>query len=182
MKMNFAVKLLMTGMGALLCSVLNGCATSAGSHRTVATEAGKADLARFTELVVTLDSQKEIPALTASEKERIVSLIKHDINTQAPQRFAAINPQSPGPQTLKADVLIKEFEEGNAFARAMLAGLGQMHIHADVKLTDLQTNEVIATHDVEKTFAWGGIYGAATRMQDVEIGFAEAVAAAILQK
>jgi hypothetical protein len=80
--MNFAVRLLMTGMGAVLCSVLNGCATSAGSHRSVAGEAVKADLARFTELVVTLDSQEEIPALTASEKERIVSLIKHDIQTK----------------------------------------------------------------------------------------------------
>jgi hypothetical protein len=182
MNRNFSIRLLITGVGALLCSVLNGCATTAGSHRSVATDAVKADLGRFTELIVTLDSQQEIPALTASEKERIVNLIKHDIQTQAPQRFAAINPQSPGPQALKADVLIKEFEEGNAFARAMLAGLGQMHIHADVKLSDLQTNEVIATHDVEKTFAWGGIYGAATRIQDVEVGFAEAVAAAILEK
>ena len=74
---------------------------------------------------------------------------------------------------------IRKYEEGNAFARAMLAGLGKMHIDADVMLTDPVSNEQMAVYDVTKGFAWGGIYGAATGIRDIEDGFAKAVAAAI---
>ena len=61
----------------------------------------------------------------------------------------------------------------------MLAGLGQMHIDADVVLRDPRSGTTFATYDVDKTFAWGGIYGASTSITDIEDGFAQSVAAAI---
>jgi hypothetical protein len=44
----------------------------------------------------------------------------------------------------------------------MLAGLGQIHIDADVILREYEKNESLAKYEVKKTFAWGGIYGGAT--------------------
>jgi hypothetical protein len=64
----------------------------------------------------------------------------------------------------------------------MLAGLGQMHIDADVVLTEPSTKEQLAKYDVTKTFAWGGMYGGFTGIKDVEDGFAKAVASAIAGK
>jgi hypothetical protein len=81
---------------------------------------------------------------------------------------------------VEALVTIKTYDKGNAFARAMLAGLGQMmHIDADVVLKDPRSGATFGTYDVDKTFAWGGVYGASTRIEDIEDGFAQSVAAAI---
>lgn len=64
----------------------------------------------------------------------------------------------------------------------MLAGLGQMHIDADVALIDPATDEQVAKYDVTKTFAWGGMYGGFTGIKDIEDGFAKAVASAIAER
>lgn len=73
------------------------------------------------------------------------------------------------------------YDEGNAFARFMLAGLGQIHIDGDFVLSLMPTeNESIAEFTVQKTFAWGGAYGGSTRIEDVEPAFAEGVAEAIV--
>ncbi len=76
---------------------------------------------------------------------------------------------------------ITNYDEGNAFARAMLAGLGQIHIDGDFALNLLSSgSETVADFTLQKTFAWGGIYGASTRIEDVEPAFAEGVAEAIV--
>jgi hypothetical protein len=48
----------------------------------------------------------------------------------------------------------------------MLAGLGQIHIDTDVILSDVGREEPFAVYAVTKTFAWGGLYGASTRITD----------------
>ena len=70
---------------------------------------------------------------------------------------------------------------GNAFARFMLAGLGQIRIGADVLLIDPANGHAVGKFEVSKDFAFGGIYGAATRPEDVEDGFARSVAAIFKQ-
>jgi hypothetical protein len=76
---------------------------------------------------------------------------------------------------------ITRYDEGSAFARAMLAGLGQIHIDGDFVLNlMLEGSQSLAEFSVKKTFAWGGIYGASTRIEDVEPAFAEGVAEAIV--
>jgi hypothetical protein len=62
----------------------------------------------------------------------------------------------------------------------MLAGLGQIHVNADVTIEDRSRPAVLGEFAVTKTFAWGGIYGATTNITDVEEGFAEAVAKVVL--
>ena len=85
-------------------------------------------------------------------------------------------------QTLHAAVNITRYDEGNSFARAMLAGLGQMHIDATVTLSDYQTKEEFAKYEVTETFAWGGLYGGFTDIRTVEEGFAKTVAASVSGK
>jgi hypothetical protein len=61
----------------------------------------------------------------------------------------------------------------------MLAGLGQIHIDANVKILTGSNKQKLADFTLTKTFAWGGIYGAATSMQDIEKTFATGVAASL---
>ena len=67
------------------------------------------------------------------------------------------------------------YDKGNAVARLMLIGLGQIHIDANVALIDATSNAILANYFVHKTFAWGGAYGGTTSIEDVESGFAASV-------
>ena len=81
-----------------------------------------------------------------------------------------------GTNVAKIKLVVTEYDKGNAFARAMLAGLGQIKIAADVIFLDDVSGQEIARYQVSKDFAFGGIYGATTRIEDVEDGFAKSVA------
>jgi hypothetical protein len=74
----------------------------------------------------------------------------------------------------KMNVHFTRFDRGNAFARAMLIGLGQIHIEADVDLMDA-SGKSVAQYKVAKDFALGGMIGASTNVEDVEDGFAKSV-------
>ncbi len=75
--------------------------------------------------------------------------------------------------------MITRYDKGNAFARAMLAGLGQIHIDSTVTVSASGSGDTVSEFTVKKTFAWGGIYGGATRIEDVEPAFAESLAAGL---
>lgn len=78
-------------------------------------------------------------------------------------------------------VLMTRYDKGSALARAMLAGIGRIHVDAKVTVFALSQRQKIAEFDIDKMFAWGGIYGALTSVEDVEQGFAEGVAEAVTQ-
>jgi hypothetical protein len=61
----------------------------------------------------------------------------------------------------------------------MLAGLGQIHIDGDVGVFSLPDHQKVGDFHLKKTFAWGGIYGGATSIEDIENTFADGVAAAV---
>lgn len=161
---------------APLVLMLSACAGSSGTVRTVGPSA-MSQLAAREALTIRVDGTPSVQ-LTDADKERLTQLIVKHVEADVPGRFKAIN-QPGAPSPLEALVTITAYDEGNAFARAMLAGLGQMHIDANVILTDPQSGKTFATYEVDKTFAWGGIYGASTRITDIEDGFAQSVAAAI---
>lgn len=77
---------------------------------------------------------------------------------------------------------ITRYDKGNAFARAMAAGLGQIHIDGDFSLflSSEAEDNLIAEFTLQKTFAWGGLYGGVTGIEDIETTFAEAVAETIV--
>lgn len=157
-----------------------GCATTKGSY-SMATPPPEAQLAKYSEICIEVDCIQGVP-LAPADIERIKHLVVKNIPEECPNRFTAVNPAEPGANTLRADVHITRYDEGNAFARWMLAGLGQMHINADVRMTDYASGSPLYSAEVNKTFAWGGMYGAFTQIKDIEDGFARAVAASLAGK
>ena len=67
--------------------------------------------------------------------------------------IAAGGSRRPGAVNMK--LVFTEYDKGDAFARAMLAGLGQIHIAAKVLLTDVTTGRSVASFEASKTFASG---------------------------
>jgi hypothetical protein len=112
--------------------------------------------------------------LADADKQRIAQLITSDLDTMRLHNVA-----NNDPKNCVVEVTITRYQKGNAFARAMLAGLGQIHIDAHVTIVVGANNEKLADFTLAKTFAWGGIYGAATSMQDIEKTFASGVAASL---
>lgn len=165
---------------------MTGCAGTRGSISTVSAPTDTAKVVSHNELVVHVtvkDGATEQPKLIGEEAaERIKNHITNAIKTEAPGRFKEINPVTPGTAALRSEVVITNYDAGNAFARFMLAGLGQMHIDSEVTLSDSVSNAPLAKYEVTKTFAWGGIYGGSKKITDIEQAFAEAVAEAILRK
>lgn len=162
-----------------LIFLLSGCASNGGSYRLLSAPNARID--QYADLAVSVKPGNNVK-LTPSDADRIGRQISEAVKTEAPDRFQSINAAYPSPNTLAATVVIKNYDEGNVFARFMVAGLGQMHIDADLVLSDPATQETLAQYQVTKTFAWGGLYGASTKLQDVEVGFCKAAAEAIVDK
>jgi hypothetical protein len=118
--------------------------------------------------------------MTVADRERIAALVARKVKELAPNRFVNFAATTTDAETLHVILAFTRYDEGSAFARAMLAGLGQIHIDAEVTLQDRALQTVIGRFEVTKTFAWGGLYGGATGIKDVEDGFAEAVAKVVL--
>jgi hypothetical protein len=108
------------------------------------------------------------------DEQRISEVIASKLQQRQVQ--SAVNGD---PKECVVHVTLTRYQRGNAFARAMLAGLGQIHIDASVKVYAKASNEEIADFSIAKTFAWGGIYGASTSMEDIERTFGDGVAAAL---
>ena len=87
-----------------------------------------------------------------------------------------LNSSNDRANKIRIEVVLKRYEKGNAFARAMLAGLGQIHIEGTVKVINCENENKICEFELDKTFAWGGIYGASTSMEDIERTFADGIA------
>lgn len=108
------------------------------------------------------------------EKSRVTERIQQKLAEKE-----ALNAASAEPRSYAIDVTITRYEKGNAFARAMLAGLGQIHIDGDVKVYAMPAHDSLEEFTVQKTFAWGGVYGSSTSMEDIEQTFAESIANAL---
>lgn len=158
-----------------------GCATSRGSYQLTSAPAGEAKLSRYSDLCVEVTCSQGL-GLAPSDLDRMRQLIVNNVPTECSGKYKCIDPPVTGSNVILAKVNVTTYDEGNAFARWMLAGLGQMHIDAEVTLNDHATGEELLRSEVKKTFAWGGMYGATTRITDVEDGFAKAVAASFSGK
>jgi hypothetical protein len=139
-----------------MIALLDGCASTAPkasySHDLVSHYRIDADDVPH----VQVDSKPGVE-IADVDKQRISAVIVSKLDVRC-----ANNPPNNDAKDCLVAVTITRYQKGNAFARAMVAGLGQIHIDADVKITASATNEKIADFTVAKTFAWGGIYGAAT--------------------
>jgi hypothetical protein len=158
-----------------------GCAGAAGSAKPLTAPVKPESLTRYTKLALGTSAQGDATSkLTAADRERIAALVVRKVKERAPNRFADLAATTTDAETLHVTIAFTRYDEGSAFARLMLAGLGQIHIDAEVTLEDRALQTVIGKVEVTKTFAWGGIYGGTTGIKDVEEGFAEAVAKLVL--
>jgi len=158
---------------AFIATVLAGCAGTTPkpqfSHQIVA----EARIASTDQTSVTVDAPEAVKILPL-EKERIAQKIQAKIDSRK-----TANSSTTTSRVYAVELHLTRYDKGNAFARAMLAGLGQIHIDGKVDVYDMPDHTLVGEFDLKKTFAWGGIYGAATSMEDIETTFADGVAAAV---
>lgn len=157
-----------------------GCAGTKGSYSPITQVTEGADFAKYTNVAVEVNNNSDV-ALTAADRDRILTQITASVRKEYPSRFKDINSGKPDDLTMQAVVNITQYDKGSAFGRFMLAGLGAMHINADISLNDLLSKQCLGKYECKKTFAWGGLYGGSTRIEDIEEGFAKAVAASIAE-
>jgi len=154
-------------------ALVSACADSAAAPDTVAalSPSEKASL----KIADITDEAAPGVVLANFDLERILQRVKAEITAAHPDIWVAANaPQGDDP--VKVKIVITRYDEGNAFARFMLAGLGQIRMEGDVIFTDAATGKQVGEYKVAKDFAFGGIYGGVTTIEDVEKGFAKSVA------
>ena len=119
--------------------------------------------------------------MASYDLERLLQLVKAEIAKARPDLWhPASAPADPPTATVK--VVITKYDPGNAVARFLLAGLGQIRIEGDVVFSDAATGQQLAKYQVSKDFSFGGIYGGSTTIEDVEKGFAASVADILAKK
>ncbi|HUK00207.1 MAG TPA: DUF4410 domain-containing protein [Stellaceae bacterium] len=128
-------------------------------------------------LDVTAEAQPGV-VMQPYELERIVSFVKADL-TVADTHGAAQPAAAAADPPAKVKLVFTQYDKGSAFERFMLAGLGQIKIDADVIFLDANTGQQLGKYQVSKDFAFGGVYGGSTTIEDVEQGFAKSVAAIV---
>ncbi len=157
----------------LLAAVLGGCASSPPepkfTHVMVVDSRIRApDSAEVT--ITAADTIKILP----NERQRVAEKIKAQIDVRK-----AKNSELGEPRAYLVVLNMTRYEKGNAFARAMLAGVGQIHLDGTISLFQMPEHSLVEEFDMQKTFAWGGIYGAATSMETIEDTFCDSVAATV---
>ena len=180
MKRSMPIKLLprLSSASALLLLLVfaTGCATTP----LVLTPADpQADLSVYKSLFIKTTAQGALVSRTA--QERIKDLVRTELMGCCAQRFAQIAIDGTEPHDLVLNLKLTVYDEGNRFARLMLAGLGSMQIHAQVELLDGDSARVLTAGEAGKTFAWGGVYGAVTGIEDIEKDFAKEVVKGLRQ-
>lgn len=156
---------------AVACiALLAGCASSIPKATPDGSVAAPYHIRVNDRPTVSMESEGSVQIMP-DEKEHLKGLVVLKLD-----KLRSFNPADGDPKDCMIVVDMTRFDKGNAFARAMLAGLGQIHLAANVTVTDPAGTRLQA-FKVEKTFAWGGIYGGTTRIDDVEPAFAEAIAA-----
>lgn len=158
------------GLAALLALSLVGCATTAPTG-TFTQRLPKEHIVEKNDNVSVKVEASQGVSIADYEKQRLSQKIKEKIDIQKLN-----NAGSGDAGNYEIEVLLTRYDKGNAFARAMLAGLGQIHIDAHVSQTVLPERKKVSEFDIDKTFAWGGIYGGVTSIEDVELGFADGIA------
>ena len=176
--------------GLYLLALVGGCAHSTPTPVAMEPAPPPADLAAYSQVIITTEAASGV-FIPANEQEGVVAFVKQELTARAPGRFTFVEPPAAGssptpqgqptnapepPKTLRMNILFTEYDKGNAFARFMLAGLGQIRVGSNVKLSDEHTQAALGSYEVSKQFAFGGIYGAVTDMEDVEQGLAKGIA------
>lgn len=161
---------------SLLSALLAGCAGTAPTAEFRKPIAESAKLCEADTATVKLNAAEGV-SLHDVARQRMASIITSKINEKKKGVLCPINTK----RDYELSAVITTYDEGSKFGRMMLAGLGAMRIEGDFGMVDsVRPEERVTEFSVSKTFAWGGIYGASTGIEDIEPAFAESVAEAIV--
>ncbi|MBI3582721.1 MAG: DUF4410 domain-containing protein [Nitrospinae bacterium] len=120
--------------------------------------------------------------VSETAQNRIKEFIKVEINNGCcKNRFENIlfGPTPAQPEIIQLNIKFRKYDEGNRFLRSVLIGLGAMEIHADVEIRDAMSGKTIGKGEAGKTYAVGGLAGAATGIEYLEKEFAKEVSKAL---
>jgi hypothetical protein len=157
---------------AIAVSSITGCATSGGKPTYTRNLAPDARIISSDKVTAEVVSAGPKVVMTLADKERFSQKVEVAIRSHAPQGART-------GRNYKVIVGLANYERGSAFARMMLAGLGQMHIDATVTVYSMPGKTVVGAFNVNKTFSWGGMVGGMATIENVEDDFAKAVADAV---
>lgn len=167
-------RIVAAAMAVAMVGLLSACAGSVAAPDTVA--AMPATTKASLKLIALNGEAGSGVAMTNVDISRIVDEVKAEITAKHPDIWVSgSTPAAPTVANVK--IVFTQYDDGNAFARFMLMGLGQIHIDGTVTFSDAASGKQIAQYNVSKDFAFGGLYGGVTRIEDVEKGFARSVAA-----
>lgn len=172
------MKLLHTAGALALALFLSACATSSTKPQAVQTMSPQ----QITTLHLKSVAVTAVPGIvmTQNDFDRIGLKLKNELNAAAPGIM--VDPASAEAATAGSlKVNFTQYDSGSAFARAMLIGLGQIHVEGDATFLDA-AGTTIGKYTIKKQFALGGIAGAVTSIQDVEDGFAKSVGEIVKKK
>jgi hypothetical protein len=166
-------KLLTAAIALAGLVVLTGCGTTALVHKQAESVA---QFDPYKTLTIT-SSVAEGVVMPEPVRERVEELVKANLESKyCPKRFQSISTKEPAPDDLVLLIKYTTYDEGNRFARFMMAGLGGIKIHSDIIVKNTKSDEALSHGEVGKTFRWGGIYGATTDIAEIEKWFAEETA------
>jgi hypothetical protein len=157
----------------LFTALLGGCASTAPQAKFAKPMAADARIRASDTENVTLTAADTVKAIP-QERDRV----KQKIAARIDERKLT-NPQEGAPRTFEVEVFVSRYEKGNAFGRALMPGVGQIHLDGTISVFQMPGHELLEQFDMQKTFAWGGIYGGVTTMETIEDTFADAVAATV---
>jgi hypothetical protein len=162
-------------IAVLLASLaLGGCATSISAPVAVQ------PLARNASAPLRLSDISADAAPDVQVGEGDLGLITQKVRSYIQAQSPAVMADA-GASAYVMKIHVTRFERGNAFARAMLAGLGQIHIEGTIDLVDA-SGKMVGEYKVSKDFSLGGIAGGTTTVDDVEDGFAKSIAEIVKPK
>lgn len=129
-----------------------------------------------------ISREDKVRTKVTSTDSKMLALDQQRMSEKITGKVQSIASSRSGPaRNYELVVSINRYDKGDAFARAMLAGLGQIHIDGVVSVYQQPGKNKVAEFNLNKTFAWGGIYGASVTMDTIEDTYAAAVAQAVCQ-
>lgn len=159
-----------TLLAAVSGLLLGGCATTVPRPQFARRIAPGFRIANQDQVAVKVDAASNVKILPYAEN-RMTQEITQDIRDMQKN-----NPATGTLASYEVDVHLTRYDKGSKFERLMLAGLGQMHIDGNIDVYSLPQHKLQEAFSLNKTFAWGGVYGASTSIKDIETTFAKGVA------
>ena len=169
-------KMICTLASLAAVSVVSGCASTSPTAEFSKQLAQSARICNADTATVKLETAPSV-VIDDAVKTRLTRLLSSRIDEQK----KGVTCPAGVKREYTLNTKITRYDEGSRFARFMLAGLGAMHLDGEFSLNEAAAPaSSSAEFKLSKTFAWGGLYGAMTSIQDIEPAFAEGVAEAVV--